>query len=134
MFTDDMLHFTIKAQQMTQAALLNSCSAALASIQSGSPITGSPGQPVGQYGPGYHPGETGGALKLSWQMEPKVPTLDASCLISTDKVYAPMNEYGVTEDGRPYRQLSTVGGRASVRLTVAGWTRLVDSETAKLNG
>ena len=130
-FSDDMLHFTIHARALTQAAFVNTCSAVLGSIQSGSPITGSPGQPVGQYGPGYHPGETGGALKASWQLTFPSPT---EGLISTDKVYAPMNEYGVTEDGRPYRQLSTVGGRASVRLTVAGWTRLVDSETAKLNG
>jgi hypothetical protein len=129
-FDDDLLHFTVHARALTQAVFVNSAAAVLASVQSGSAITGSPGQPVGQYGPGYHPGEVGGALKASWQLAFDSPT---EATISTDKVYAPDNEYGIRgSDGGAYNQRSSVGGRHSVALTIAGFQRLVDDETRKL--
>jgi hypothetical protein len=132
-FGDDLMHFTVHVRALTQAVFLNTVLAAQASIQSGSAITGSPGQPVGQYGPGYHPGETGGALKASWQVTPETPSMETGALISTDKVYAPDNEYGIRgSDGGAYNQRSSVGGRHSVALTIAGFQRLVDDETRKL--
>ena len=131
-FADDMLRFTVHARALEQAAFVNTVAAVQSSIQNGSTITGSPGQPVGQYGPGYHPGETGGALKASWHTEFDSPT---SATISTDKVYAPDNEYGIRgSDGGPYRQRSSVGGRHSVALTRAGFQRLADAEAMKLGG
>ena len=101
------------------------------SIVNGSPLTGSPGQPVGQYGPGYNQGEVGGTLKSSWQL--RFPSKDVA-EITTNVPYAPHNEYGVTEDGRPYRQRSSVGGRHSVAHTITNMDRIVEHEAKKLTG
>ena len=129
-FSDDMRNFTAKVVAKTQAVFVNTASAALDSIQNGSAITGSPGQPVGQYGPGYHPGEVGGDLKKSWTLTFPSPT---EAVISSNLVYAPDNEYGIRgADGAPYRQRSSIGGRGSVRLTRNGLQLLADNEARKL--
>ena len=44
------------------------------------------------------------------------------------------DEDGVRHDGRPYIQRSTVGGRHSVALTLAGMQKIVDHEAARLLG
>jgi hypothetical protein len=123
--------FTVKLERMGDGLLPAVASAAHTSIVDGSPLTGSPGQPVGQYGPGYHPGEVGGTLKASWQL--RFPAKDVA-EITTNEVYAPHNEYGVTADGRPYTQRSSIGGRHSVALTIAGLDRIVDAEAKRLMG
>lgn len=125
----DIEKFVIHAEEMEQAVWVNSLSAVHDSIQNGSPVTGAPGQPVGQYGPGYNPGEVGGTLKASWQI---VLESERRARVMTNEVYAPENEYGIRQkDGKPYTQRSTVGGRHSVALTMAGWDKIVDDETRK---
>ena len=64
-FADLLREFAAKVERRTQTVFLNTVSAAHESITIGSAVTGSPGQPVGQYGPGYHPGEVGGELDSS---------------------------------------------------------------------
>jgi hypothetical protein len=130
-FAEDLKRFTVKVETRSQAVFLNTVSAAQDSIVNGSALTGSPGQPVGQYGPGYHEGEVGGELKASWQTMFNGPW---SAEIVTNSPYAPQNEDGIARPGGgPYTQRSTVGGRHSVALTVAGSQRIVDSETKKVN-
>lgn len=129
-FGDQIKVFAVKVDAKTSEAFANIVSATQDSIVNGSPLTGSPGQPVGQYGPGYHPGEVGGALKTSYQVEFESPT---SALISTNSPYAQQNEDGVARPGGgAYTQRSTVGGRHSVALTVAGFDRIVASEADRV--
>jgi len=105
--------FSIKIGELNQAVFIGTVAEMKTSIVEGSTITGSQGQPV----------DTGN-LRDSWQVEFITPE---SALISTNVVYAPMNEYGVTDDGRPYTQKSALGGRHSVALTLAGAQAVVDS-------
>ena len=131
-FADLLRRFTVKTTRLATDVFVNSGSACLDSIQNGSEVTGSPGQPVGQYGPGYHPGKVGGELKASWQLEFVSPT---EILVATNNQdYAVQNEYGVSATGGPYLQRSTVGGRHSVALTVAGFEKLVEAEAVKAAG
>ncbi len=114
----------IQKLEAIDAALVPAVGAAvLDSIQNGSTVTAAPGQPVGQYGEGYHEGDVGGELKASWQLT--FPTND-SAMVATNSPYARANEDGVRHDGRPYVQRSTVGGRHSVALTRTNFQRLVD--------
>jgi hypothetical protein len=119
-FQDDVNRFAAKVATNSRAIFVNSASHAHESIVNGSPVTGAPGQPVDT-----------GALRASW-----VLSFDSqdSASISTNLAYAPANEYGITDDGRPYTQKSPVGGRHSVALTVAGFDRIVAVETAKVVG
>lgn len=119
-FPDDLKRWTREIEQTTNTIFVNTCAAALDSIQNGSAVTGSPGQPVDT-----------GALRASWQLEFESPT---SALISTNSEYAYPNEYGVTEDGRPYVQKSPVGGRFSVALTGQGLDRIIADEARKVTG
>lgn len=130
-FADQVRQFTAKAEQLSNDVYANVVSATFNSIVNGSPITGAPGQPVGQYGPGYHPGEVGGELKASWQVS-GIETGDA--LISTNSNHAVQNEYGISATDGPYVQRSTVGGRHSVANTVAGFPLIVADEVRKLTG
>lgn len=128
-FADLLREFSVKTERIAHDVFVNSASAVLDSIQNGSTVTGAPGQPVGQYGPGYHPGEVGGTLKQSWQLE--FPSAEKA-LVSTNVQWAVQNEYGISATDGPYVQRSTVGGRHSVALTRAGWDKIVASEAAKV--
>lgn len=130
-FADDLTHFRAKLDTRVTHLLPAVASAVHNSIVNGSELTGSPGQPVGQYGPGYNVGEVGGTLKASWTV--RFPEKDTA-EIGTTLVYAPHNELGVTEDGRPYRQRSSVGGRFSVAITRAGFDKIVEYEAKRLTG
>ena len=125
-FESDLAAFMAKTRYKTQAAFVNTCVAVKESIVNGSAITGAPGQPVGQYGPGYHPGMVGGTLKASWQLMFVGAT---AALIATNVKYAQVIEDNV----RGAKLRSTVGGFHSVKLTVAGFDRLVDAEVAKVS-
>lgn len=129
-FESDIAAFTAKLKLRTQTVFVNTASAVKFSITDGSAVTGSPGQPVGQYGPGYHPGEVGGELKASWQMTFESPTV---AVISTNSPYAKANEYGIRDNGGAYNLRSTQGGRHSVAMTIAGAKRLVEIEVRKVN-
>jgi hypothetical protein len=125
-FADDLQRFTAKVETRSQAVFLGTVTAAYESI-----TDGSPGQPVGQYGPGYHEGDVGGELKASWQTHFLSPTVAE---IVTNSPYAKQNEDGIARPGGgSYEQRSTVGGRHSVALTHAGIQRIVDAETKKVN-
>lgn len=130
-FSDDLTLFSLKLDRIAVGFLPAVASEVHRSIVSGSELTGSPGQPVGQYGPGYHVGEVGGTLKQSWTIQFPAPDV---AVIGTKLVYAPMNEYGVTASGAPYRQRSGVGGRYSVALTRAGFSRIVEAEAKRFAG
>lgn len=121
--------FATKVERLSRELVPAVAAAAHESITVGSALTGAPGQPVGQYGPGYHEGDVGGELRSSWQV--RFPSLGVAEVV-TNNPYAVPNEDGVTEDGRPYVQRSTVGGRHSVKLTVAGMQKIVDHEAARL--
>lgn len=82
------------------------------SIQSGSALTGAPGQPI----------DTGN-LRNSWQVE--FPTPD-SAIIGTPVEYARPIEDGVGRFG-PLTVRSAVGGFHSVAMTVANIDRIVDA-------
>jgi len=129
-FEKNLRKFAVKQERMTRTLFLNVASACKDSIVEGSSITGAPGQPVGQYGPGYHPGLTGGTLKASWQLVFENAT---TAVIGSKLVYAPPIEEG-TNKGRQLTLRSTVGGFHSVAKTITGYRRLVDAEAAKLQG
>lgn len=130
-FADDLGRFTAKVETRSRDVFNNTASHVLTSIRDGSPVTGAPGQPVGQYGPGYHQGEVGGELKGSWQLHSLGPW---EAEVSTFEPYAKQNEDGIARPGGgPYTQRSTVGGRFSVTITRAGIQKITDVETAKVN-
>lgn len=118
-FTEDLRRFSRTVDARQQAVFVNTVSAAQDSIQHGSALTGSPGQPV-----------QSGNLKASWQS-----TFESKdvALISTNTVYAPDIEDG-TRNGRELTLRSQVGGFHSVKHTIAGLPAIVANETAKLNG
>lgn len=132
-FRDEVRAFAVVVEQRDRTLLFaNIASAVQGSIVDGSEITGSPGQPVGQYGPGYNPGRIGGALKASWQIE-FGGTADApSAAITTDSPYAIEEEDGERDGYGAIRHRSDVGGFHSVALTIAGFDRIVASEAQKV--
>jgi hypothetical protein len=117
-FAEAVRQWTVAANTATRTVFVNVASHALRSIQFGSDVTGAPGQPVDE-----------GHLRASWQLT--FPTPDEA-LIATASPYALANEEGVTADGRPYRLRSPVGGRHSVKLTIAGMPAIVAHEAAKV--
>lgn len=120
-FRDEVRRFAVKVEAKSQAIFAGVVADAKSSIQFGSPVTGAPGQPV----------ETGN-LRASWQVEFQSPT---SALISTNVAYARSNEDGIRRPGGgPYRLRSKVGGRWSVKLTIAGMNKIVDDVARRLSG
>lgn len=89
------------------------------SIQLGSVITGSPGQPVRR-----------GTLRNSWIKSFASPTLAE---ITTNLVYAPDIEDGM-RNGKPLVLRSQVGGFHSVALTRAGFDRIVAAQYEEMGG
>lgn len=138
-FDDALVRFSHKVRARSQAAFINTGALTLASIQSGSPLTGAPGQPVDS-----------GFLLNSWQMFFPSAT---EIFIATNCAYAPVIEYNLRSaydpagrtgrfgvaggqigpalpGGSTRRHKSTVGGNHSVALTRAGFQRLVDAANA----
>ena len=128
-FADDLARFATKTQGKSNALFTNVASGVKESIVNGSAVTGAPGQPVDT-----------GTLKASWQLtfESK-----SAALVSTNVAYAPViednlrssfNPRGVQPEREPGRKAikSTVGGSHSVKLTVGGFDRIVESELANL--
>lgn len=94
-----------------ESMLPDIASAVHESVQTGSPITGAPGQPVDT-----------GFLRASWQLS--FPSKDVA-EISTNTEYAEAIENGVGPHG-PMTVKSPVGGFNSVALTRMNFDRLVD--------
>ena len=113
-FADDLARFATKTQGKSNALFTNVASGVKESIVNGSAVTGAPGQPVDT-----------GTLKASWQL-----TFESknAALVSTNVAYAPVIEDNIR--GATLR--SEVGGFHSVKLTVGGFDRIVESELAKL--
>lgn len=110
-FAGDLKRFTQKVEARSQAVFVNVCAATKASITEGSPVTGSPGQPV----------DTGN-LKNSWQLRFESPSVAE---ISTNVEYAPFVEDNV-------RNVTFKNhGPHSVRYTIAGFPLIVAAENAK---
>ena len=121
-FADDLRAFSTKTPRVAQEVFVGSVAEAHNSIVFGSGLTGAPGQVVADIG--------GGNLRNSWQT--RFEGKDAA-VISTNVPYAESNEDGIARpNGGPYRQLSAIGGRWSVKLTIVGWPRIVAAVTARL--
>ncbi len=112
-FASDMRKFQTKLEFNENALYNGSVQQALRSVQYGSELTGSPGQP-----------KQSGALISSWFL---LPEGARRVLIYTESPYALSNEDGIARPGGgPYRLRSSVGGRWSVRKTRRGFQRIVD--------
>jgi len=129
-FGNELRMFAAKLERNAQKVHGRSTSIAYHSIVEGSPITAAPGQPVGEYGPGYHPGKIGGALKGSWVIEFRGPYLSS---IASDLPYARPIENGIGPYG-PLTLRSSVGGFHSLKLTRAAWPRIVRQAMREVNG
>jgi phage gpG-like protein len=109
--------FRVKLEKQTMDIFRGTVDGALASIQTGSPTTGAPGQPV----------DTGN-LRASWNVQYESPTV---ALISTNVEYAPYIEAGVGPKGALTLR-SQVGGFNSVELTKQGIDLLVNEEIVRV--
>lgn len=107
---------TVRVQSVLREHFLDVCAESERSIVEGSELTGAPGQPVDE-----------GTLKASWQIA--FPDEDTAT-IGTNVVYAEPIEDGVGKYG-PLTLRSQVGGWHSVKLTVAGFSRIVDAVTRR---
>lgn len=115
-FQSDLADFVRKTEAKRRAVFVNTVSATKDSIVNGSPLTGAPGQPV----------DTAN-LRDSWDHQ--FQASGEAATIFTNVEYAPIIEDNIR--GATLR--SQVGGFHSVKLTVAGFQRIVDAETRKVN-
>ncbi|HXH43300.1 MAG TPA: hypothetical protein VNK51_05550 [Bradyrhizobium sp.] len=118
-FSDDLNRFSATLETRSRDVFVGVVEKAHESIQTGSAITGAPGQPVDT-----------GALRASWQVQ--YPAADEA-LISTNLEYAQPIEDGIGKHG-PLQLRSAVGGFHSVKTTVAGFQRIVDQVTREVQG
>ncbi len=116
-FTDDIKGFTVKLEAKNQELFANIVSATKESIVNGSPVTGSPGQPV----------DTAN-LRNSWT---EGFESESVATISTNVEYAPYVEEGLAH-GQPAHFQNH--GPHSVEQTALGFDRLVVDEARKLEG
>ncbi len=111
-FAGDLLRFRLKVERRANAVFVNVAASTKASITDGSPITGAPGQPVDT-----------SFLKNSWQLTFPAPNVAE---ILTGCAYARTIE----DNLRGATLRSKVGGFHSVKLTRAGFPRLVEAANA----
>lgn len=116
-FSDDLKRFTVKLDTTERDIFTGVVDLALVSIQDGSEITGSPGQPVDT-----------GELKTSWG---KWYESDNVAHIDTNINYAPYIEQGGNSRG-PFTLRSSVGGFNSVEWTLAGFDLIVGHVTEEV--
>lgn len=108
-------------EQRARAVFLGTAAHLERSIKDGSSLTGAPGQPV----------QTGN-LKRSWQTT--FPSQDVA-EIATNVIYAPGIEDGVSlKTGKALTLRSPEGGFHSVKLTVAGFEKIVTAEVVAAGG
>jgi hypothetical protein len=127
-FSEDLRSFDLLARQRVRDAFVACTEEVTKSVVDGSALTGAKGQPVDT-----------GYLKSSWIGE--WPSLNVYAL-HTNVAYAPVIEHNDrafyddrgslpaqttrrTSGGGTASQKSTVGGNHSVKLTIAGWDRIV---------
>jgi len=130
-FKEQMNAAALKVETKSNAVFVRTVELLRDSIVDGSPLTGSPGQPVDT-----------GELKNSWHTTLPTPT---SAIVGTNVVYAPMIEDGIRDigerrgnaTGSTQQRLtlrSEVGGFHSVKLSVAGFDRLVAQAVTDVGG
>jgi len=121
-FQTDIARFVVKTFVKQKLIFFTVANELQTSVKEGSKITGSPGQPVAIL--------NGGELKNSWQLE----FLDLFLATTTTPIiYARGIEEGM--DPRTGNQLtlrSEVGGFHSVKLTRAGYQKLVNQVARKV--
>lgn len=127
-FSDDLKRFNVTLERRERFIFTNVVDECFRSIVEGSEITGAPGQPVGQYGPGYNNHGLGGNLKASWQKWYDSKTV---ANIATNVRYAPYIEQGGNSRGA-FQLRSAVGGWHSVGLTVSNFDRIVAAVTQQV--
>jgi hypothetical protein len=111
-FSDDLDRFLADLERRRRDLFVGVATETLRSIQEGSPLTGAPGQPV----------DTGN-LRASWQL---LFESETTALIQTNVIYAPGIEEGLSmTTGQRLVQRSPVGGFHSVKMTRAGFQRIV---------
>lgn len=116
-FDRDLQAFSETCFSRTKEAFVQTAMECLTSIQSGSPITASPGQPVDT-----------GTLRASWQLTFPSETVAE---IGTNVEYAGYIEDGMNSRG-PFTLRSAIGGWHSVKLTIAGFYRIVAIVAARV--
>lgn len=115
-FASDMNRIMAKIEAREAALASGVGEECLRSIVEGSELTGAPGQPVGE-----------GKLRDSWSRT----VTGHEQLIATSSPYAAKEEEGM-HGSEPIEQHSTEGGPHSVKLTVAGFGRIVDHVTQRV--
>ena len=110
-FRSDLRKFQQTLEVRTSDAFAGIVMETHRSIVEGSELTGAPGQPVDT-----------GALRASWIVGFDSPD---HATISTNLNYAPYIEEGLNSRG-PFTLRSAIGGWHSVKLTRAGFQRIVD--------
>lgn len=115
-FGSDIRAFADKAKRRHDAVFAGVVTEVHRSIVEGSQITGAPGQPVDT-----------GHLRASWSMSfPDAHT----AIVSTNVEYAPVIE----DNLRGATVRSAVGGFHSVKLTRAGFNRIVENVLQRVTG
>lgn len=127
-FANDVRAFADKVDRRLKDAHAGVTEECFRSMTSGSEITGAPGQPVGQYGPGYNEGKVGGDLLASYQLVHNGP-FDSS--IVSNSPYAVPIEEGMSWYGKMSLR-SSVGGFHSRKLTMAGFDRIKNHVLGKI--
>jgi len=117
-FADDIKGFTQRTEARARRVFEGVVFEAHRSITLGSPLTGAPGQPV----------ETG-TLRNSYQIE--WDRAAGSATVASEMRYARPIEDGISGHGTPIRFRSQVGGAHSIKLTVAGFGKIVAHVNAK---
>jgi hypothetical protein len=112
-FADQLRAFAAKAERITRDTFVNTTTEVQRSVVEGSEVTGAPGQPVDT-----------GTLKNSFTPE---FTSDSTWQTTTNLAYAPYIEDGVRPDGVTLTLRSAVGGFHNVKLTRAGWERIIET-------
>ena len=113
---DGIAKFQLKIDTRSKAIFANTAFKIRDSVKFGSPITGAPGQPV----------DTGN-LRSSWQLTHPEPFL---ARLTTNVNYAPHIESGIGKGGQMVLH-SKEGGFHSVKMTIAGFDRIVKRAVAE---
>lgn len=113
-FSASLKAFARKVDRRNRQIFLQTAAEVDRSIRVGSELTGAPGQPVDT-----------GFLRTSWELS--FPSR-VQAVISTSTVYAIFQEEGGNSRGA-FQLRSKVGGFGSVKLTRAGWGRIVEFVT-----